>query len=153
MVGSVNTILLPLSNNDLIAYFLKGWNGSAASASPSNTWAGYQRDYISAHSSGTFTVNKPCTLKFYTFGKGSYKQNSGGGGTKITVSITKTSGSSTTTIIAGTISNNGTYDFTTGSNGTTATFNIGDTFTMSASHNHNSSRAGVDAGMMVQIIK
>lgn len=152
MNGGINLNQDPYKDNDFIAMYELGWKDSAASASPTSTIARYSRDYLS-YASGIFTVKKPCSLKFTVIGKGSYKLDSGGAGTNITFSITATINNVNQTIHAGTLAATGTLTSTTGSNGAIANFNIGDTFQMSITHNHNASRAGVDGGMFIQLSK
>ena len=104
----------------LICYY--GRESTSSSATWNNTVYGFVRDYLS-YSSGVFTVLKDFDADVFIYGKGSYKQASGGGGRKLAYSLKKTSSGTTTTILSGTVTATG-----SGTNSASVSFKAGDTF-------------------------
>ena len=111
-----------LNFEGLICYY--GRESTTSSATWNNTVYGYARDYLS-YSSGTFTVLKDFSADIVVYGKGSYRQDSGGSGRSVDYSFKKTSSGTTTTIVSGTVTATG-----SGTSSASVSFSAGDTFVM-----------------------
>lgn len=123
------TGFIPLETGGAFTGFICYYGREATTSS--NTWNntvyGYIRDYLS-YSSSTFTVLKAFSATVMIYGKGSYKEGSGGSGRGISYSMTKTSGGSTTTIVSGSVDAIG-----SGMDSASVSFAVGDTFSLSLS--------------------
>lgn len=140
------TGIIPLDVKDnfsgLVCYY--GRETATSAASWSNTVSGYSHDFLS-YSSGVFTVLKPFTATAQIYGKGSYYEGSGGAGRSISYTLSKTSSGTTTTILSGSVTSD-----RTGMKSGTASFVIGDTFTLSLSIRGNGT-CGTQCGFFMYI--
>lgn len=108
----------------------------------SSTWYTIlANDYLSYDATNhIFTVLKKFSGTIHAFGKGTLKENSGGGGLTQKVNITKTSGGVTTTLLNGNAENVGS---------TTISCLVGDTITVTFPTS-GSGTCGYQAGMIIK---